>query len=100
MAHLHGGLSGWTAIAARTHRRYPRAGYLRWPLVAVGRRLEGWWRRTGCRKRDRRVGGMTPRFLPVPLAGLEPATCCLGDVSAQTLCSIAKLQVSSERRAK
>jgi hypothetical protein len=24
-------------------------------------------------------GGMTPRFLPVPLAGLEPATCSLGD---------------------
>ncbi|HEU4544019.1 MAG TPA: hypothetical protein VFR23_22995 [Jiangellaceae bacterium] len=37
MAHLIGGLSGWTAIAARTHRRYPRAGYLGWPLVAVGK---------------------------------------------------------------
>jgi hypothetical protein len=37
MAHLLGGLSGWTAIAARTHRRYPRVGYLGWPLVAVGK---------------------------------------------------------------
>jgi hypothetical protein len=36
----------------------------------------------------------------VPLAGLEPATCCLGDVSAQTLCSNAKLLVTSDRRAK
>jgi hypothetical protein len=33
----------------------------------------------------------------VPLAGLEPATCCFGDVSAQTLCRSAKLLVSSER---
>jgi hypothetical protein len=39
------------------------------------------------------------RFL-VPLAGLEPATCCLGDGSAQTLCYIAKLLVSSDREPK
>jgi hypothetical protein len=37
MAYLLGGLSGWTAVAARTHRRYRRAGYLGWPLVAVGK---------------------------------------------------------------
>ena len=36
----------------------------------------------------------------VPLAGLEPATCCLGDGSAQTLCRSAKFQVTSDRRAK
>jgi hypothetical protein len=36
----------------------------------------------------------------VPLAGLEPATCCLGDVSAQTLCSSEKWLVSSDRGAK
>jgi hypothetical protein len=36
----------------------------------------------------------------VPLAGLEPAACCLGDVSAQTLCSTTKLLVSSERKLK
>ena len=36
----------------------------------------------------------------VPLAGLEPATCCLGDGSAQTLCSTAKLLVTSDRGAK
>ena len=34
------------------------------------------------------------------LAGLEPAACCLGDVSAQTLCSPANLLVSSERKLK
>ncbi len=35
----------------------------------------GLGRRTGCRKRDRRVGGMTPRFLPVPWpdSNLQPA---------------------------
>src|SRR5918995_3149958 len=36
----------------------------------------------------------------VPLAGLEPATCCLGDVSVQTLCRSAKLLVVSDRGAK
>jgi hypothetical protein len=36
----------------------------------------------------------------VPLAGLEPATCCLGDVLAQTLCSIANLLVGTNREAK
>jgi hypothetical protein len=34
----------------------------------------------------------------VPLAGLEPAACCLGDVSAQTLCSATNLLVGSERQ--
>ena len=34
------------------------------------------------------------------LAGLEPATCCLGDGSAQTLCSSEKWLVSSDRGAK
>jgi hypothetical protein len=36
----------------------------------------------------------------VPLAGLEPAACCLGDVSVQTLCQSAKLLVVSDRGAK
>ena len=39
------------------------------------------------------------RFL-VPLAGLEPAACCLGDVLVYTLCRSAKFQVTSDRRAK
>jgi hypothetical protein len=39
------------------------------------------------------------RYL-VPLAGLEPAACCLGDVSAQTLCRGANFQVTIDRRAK
>jgi hypothetical protein len=33
----------------------------------------------------------------VPLAGLEPAACCLGDVSAWTLCSAALYLVVSDR---
>jgi hypothetical protein len=36
----------------------------------------------------------------VPLAGLEPATCCLGDVWVQTLCRSANLLVGGERGAK
>ena len=36
----------------------------------------------------------------VPLAGLEPATCWLGDVWVQTLCRTAKLLVIGEREAK
>jgi len=40
------------------------------------------------------------RWTFVPLAGLEPATCCLGDVSAQTLCRSANFLVASERGAK
>jgi hypothetical protein len=39
------------------------------------------------------------RFL-VPLAGLEPATCCLGEVSVKTLCRSAKVLVVSDRKAK
>jgi hypothetical protein len=35
-----------------------------------------------------------------PLAGLEPATCCLGDVSAWALCPSAKFLVASDRKAK
>src|SRR5215218_6663960 len=34
------------------------------------------------------------------LAGLEPATCCLGDVSVQTPCRSAKLLVASDHGAK
>ena len=37
---------------------------------------------------------------PVPLAGLEPAACCLGDVSVKTLCRSVKVLVSSERKLK
>ena len=33
----------------------------------------------------------------VPLAGLEPAACCLGDVPVQTLCRSAKFLVASDR---
>jgi hypothetical protein len=40
------------------------------------------------------------RWLAGALAGLEPATCCLGDVSAQTLCCTTKFLVSSNREAK
>jgi hypothetical protein len=36
----------------------------------------------------------------VPLAGLEPATCCLGDVWVQTLCRTANLLAVRERNAK
>ena len=36
----------------------------------------------------------------MPLAGLEPAGCCLGDVSAWTLCRSANFQVAIVRRAK
>ena len=36
----------------------------------------------------------------LPLAGLEPATCCLGDGAAQTLCSCAKSLVSGDRGVK
>jgi hypothetical protein len=39
-------------------------------------------------------------LLLVPLAGLEPATCCLGDVSVLTPCRSAKLLVVGERGAK
>jgi hypothetical protein len=35
----------------------------------------------------------------VPLAGLEPATCCSGDGSPQTLCSAANLLVGGDREA-
>jgi hypothetical protein len=40
------------------------------------------------------------RWTFVPLAGLEPATCCLGDGSAQTLCSTTNLLVGGDREAK
>jgi hypothetical protein len=43
--------------------------------------------------------GLWPALL-VPLAGLEPAACCLGDGSAQTLCRSAKFLVAYDRRAK
>ena len=36
----------------------------------------------------------------MPLAGLEPAAWCLGDVSVQTLCRSAKVLVASDRGAK
>jgi hypothetical protein len=36
----------------------------------------------------------------VPLAGLEPATCCLGDVSVYTLCSSTNFLVVSHRGVK
>ena len=36
----------------------------------------------------------------VPLAGLEPAACCLGDVRVQTLCRSTKVLVARERGAK
>jgi hypothetical protein len=36
----------------------------------------------------------------VPLAGLEPAACCLGDVPAWTLCWSLDLLVSGDREAK
>ena len=37
---------------------------------------------------------------PGALAGLEPATCCLGDVSVWTLCRSTNFQVTIDRRAK
>jgi hypothetical protein len=56
--------------------------------------------RTGPEYRHRSAERASELRFRVPLARLERATCCLGDVSAQTLCSITNSLVSRDRRAK
>jgi hypothetical protein len=108
MAHLLGGLSGWTAIAARTHRRYQRAGYLGSPLVVVGKlwleqlthpaddalRLVASYRMPEERSKSR--GEMTPRLLPVPWqdSNLQPAVWEMSDCSGAAEVSVQGVKLS------
>jgi hypothetical protein len=63
---------------------------------------QGWV--TDPRWKDRRASkARTDAFWPAvsgALAGLEPAACCLGDVSVETLCRTANSLVAYDREAK
>jgi hypothetical protein len=63
---------------------------------AVGRRLEAGGVVQDAGREIEESGGMTPRFLPAPLAGLEPATCCLGNGSAHPICQSPDLLASRD----